>query len=99
MHAQAMRDARGVAMRRVMRPVMRRVMRRVLGGPVRGPVLAQMGDQDALFPGSLAGQEAAFYPNACLTVQVLGDQGHSVNLHRERRDGWAKIHDWLDSTL
>jgi len=40
MHAQAMRDARGVAMRRVMRPVMRRVMRRVLGGPVLGPVLA-----------------------------------------------------------
>lgn len=67
-------------------------------GSVTGPVLVQLGEHDALFPASLAGDEAAFYTSASsVTVQTLPGVGHDVNTHFNNRTSWRLMDEWLRS--
>ena len=67
-------------------------------GQVTGPVLAQLGEFDGLFPGSLAGGEAAFYTSASsVTAQALPGVGHDFNTHFRNHEGWRLMDEWLRS--
>lgn len=67
-------------------------------GQVTGPVLVQLGEFDGLFPGSLAGGEAAFYTSASsVTVQALPGVGHDFNTHFRNHEGWRLMDEWLQS--
>jgi pimeloyl-ACP methyl ester carboxylesterase len=67
---------------------------------VTSPVLVQLGEFDALAPGSLATQEAAVWERSSrVTVQVLAGTGHSFNAHRTNETGWSGIDAWLAQTL
>jgi pimeloyl-ACP methyl ester carboxylesterase len=63
---------------------------------VTGPVLVQLGEFDGLFPGSLAGGEAAFFTGASsVTVQPLPGVGHDFNTHFRNHEGWRLMDEWL----
>jgi pimeloyl-ACP methyl ester carboxylesterase len=65
-------------------------------GAVTGPVLVQLGEHDALFPASLAADEAAFYASASsVTVQVIPGVGHDVNTHFGNHTSWQFMDDWI----
>jgi pimeloyl-ACP methyl ester carboxylesterase len=65
-------------------------------GSVTGPVLVQLGEHDALFPASLAEDEAAFYASASsVTVQALPGVGHDVNTHYGNHTSWRLMDEWL----
>ena len=67
-------------------------------GQATGPVLVQLGEFDGLFPGSLAGGEAAFYTGASsVTVQALPGVGHDFNTHYRNHEGWRLMDEWLQS--
>jgi pimeloyl-ACP methyl ester carboxylesterase len=67
-------------------------------GQVTGPVLVQLGEFDGLFPGSLAGQEAAFFTSASsVDVQALPGVGHDFNTHYRNHEGWKLMDEWLRS--
>ena len=67
-------------------------------GQVTGPVLVQLGEFDGLFPGSLAGQEAAFFTSASsVDVQALPGVGHDFNTHYRNHEGWKQMDAWLRS--
>ncbi|HMA37048.1 MAG TPA: alpha/beta hydrolase [Chloroflexia bacterium] len=67
---------------------------------VTGPVLVQLGENDPLFPSSLAPGEAAFWTHASsVTVQSLPQVGHSFNTHLDNATGWAQLNTWLQATL
>lgn len=68
-------------------------------GEVRGPVLVQLGDHDHLFPARLASEEAKWWTQATVTVQVVSDVGHSFNMHEGRQNSWTMIDLWLQNTL
>ncbi|WAS95722.1 alpha/beta hydrolase [Nannocystis punicea] len=63
---------------------------------VEVPVLSQLGQYDIIATADVAAQEAAFYSSSPdVTVQVLPDIGHDVNLHLNRETGWAQIDAWI----
>jgi pimeloyl-ACP methyl ester carboxylesterase len=65
-------------------------------GSVNGPVLVQLGEFDGLYPGSLAGGEAAFFTGSSdVTVQALPGVGHDFNTHFRNHEGWRLIDEWL----
>ena len=67
---------------------------------VKVPVLVQLGDMDVIAKPFLPEKEKVLYsgsPN--VTVQVLENIGHSLNLHIDRKTGWRKIHRWLKDQL
>jgi len=65
---------------------------------VTGPVLVQLGEFDAIAPGSYAAEEATCWPSASdLTVAVLPGVGHDFNSHLDPEDGWEQIDDWIDA--
>jgi pimeloyl-ACP methyl ester carboxylesterase len=67
-------------------------------GQVTGPVLVQLGEFDGLFPGSLAGGEAAFFTSASsVDVQALPGVGHDFNTHFRNHEGWRMMDEWLRS--
>ncbi|PCC68684.1 Lysophospholipase, alpha-beta hydrolase superfamily [Nannocystis exedens] len=67
---------------------------------VEVPVLSQLGQYDILASADVAAQEAAFYSSSPdVTVEVLPDIGHDLNLHLNREVGWAQIDAWLAATL
>lgn len=65
------------------------------------PVLVQIGQFDALYlAADTAPFEAATWPAAeDVTVEVVANSGHDINLHVQRRDAWAQIDEWLDDSL
>jgi pimeloyl-ACP methyl ester carboxylesterase len=64
------------------------------------PVLVQLGEYDIIAPATMASKEAAYYCSApSVTVEVLPDMGHDVNLHLNHVDSWAGIDAWIDDTL
>ena len=67
-------------------------------GAVNGPVLVQLGEFDGLFPGSLAGGEAAcFTGTSDVTAQSLPGVGHDFNTHFRNHEGWRLMDEWLSS--
>lgn len=63
---------------------------------VTGPVLVQLGEYDAIAPGSFAAEEATYWSSASdLSVEVLPGIGHDFNSHLDREDGWKQIDDWI----
>lgn len=65
-------------------------------GAVTGPVLVQLGEHDALFPASLAEDEAAFYTSASsVTVQAIPGVGHDMNTHFGNHTSWRLMDEWL----
>lgn len=65
-------------------------------GQVTGPVLVQLGENDALFPATLAAGEAASFTSASsVTVQTLPGVGHDVNTHYHNHASWQMIDEWL----
>src|SRR5215212_1536151 len=67
-------------------------------GQVTGPVLVQLGEFDGLFPGALAGDEAAFFTSASsVNVQALPGVGHDFNTHYRNHEGWKLMDEWLRS--
>jgi pimeloyl-ACP methyl ester carboxylesterase len=68
-------------------------------GLVQGPVLVQLGDHDQLAPAVPAAAETAHWPMAQVTVQMLTDIGHDVNLHLTHLQSWTAIDTWLQAQL
>jgi pimeloyl-ACP methyl ester carboxylesterase len=67
---------------------------------VEVPVLSQLGQYDIIATADVAPQEAAFYSSSPdVTVQVLADIGHDVNLHLNREIGWAQIDAWIAAKI
>ncbi|WP_267682848.1 alpha/beta hydrolase [Nannocystis sp. SCPEA4] len=67
---------------------------------VEVPVLTQLGEYDIIASAAVAAEEAAFYSSSpSVTVQVLSDIGHDLNLHLNREEGWAQIDAWLTATV
>lgn len=67
---------------------------------VTGPVLVQMGENDAMFPGTLAAGEAQYWASASsVTVQSLPGMGHDLNTHLNRETSWEQIDAWIQNTL
>jgi pimeloyl-ACP methyl ester carboxylesterase len=67
---------------------------------VTSPVLVQLGEFDALAPGSLAQQELAVWSGASRrSVQVVPSVGHCFNSHLANLGSWAGIDAWLSETL
>ena len=65
-------------------------------GMVTGPVLAQLGENDALWPAQFADGEAAFWTSASsITVQSLPEVGHDFNTHLANKEGWRLIDQWI----
>ncbi len=67
---------------------------------VKVPVLVQMGDMDVIAKPSIPENEKVLYSGSPeVTVQVLENIGHSLNLHNDRKTGWRKINRWLKDQL
>ncbi len=67
---------------------------------VKIPVLVQLGDMDMIAKPVLPEAEEEFYSGSPdVTVQVLENIGHSLNLHINRKTGWRNIHRWLKNQL
>ncbi len=67
---------------------------------VKVPVLVQLGDMDVIAKPVLPEAEEEFYAGSPdVTVQVLENIGHSLNLHINRKTGWRNIHRWLKDQL
>ncbi len=67
---------------------------------VKIPVLVQLGDMDMIAkPFSSEMDEMAYSSSPDVTVQVLQNIGHSLNLHIDRKTGWRKINRWLKDQL
>jgi len=64
------------------------------------PVLVQLGEFDALYPAAVVGPgEAATWPLADITVEVVANSGHDLNLHIQHQVAWGQIDSWLGDTL
>ena len=64
---------------------------------VTGRVLVQLGDQD-IYVAPAVGEavERPFWTSASnVKVQTLSEMGHDFNLHKNRKDSWEGIADWL----
>ena len=71
-----------------------------LVGQVKVPVLVQLGDMDAIAPPLVPQAEKELYSGSPdVTVQVLKNKGHSLNLHTNRKAGWRQINRWLKDQL
>lgn len=67
---------------------------------VEVPVLSQLGQYDILASADVAAAESAFYSSSPdVTVKVLPDVGHDLNLHLDRTAGWAQIDAWIAAKL
>ncbi|HLL53819.1 MAG TPA: alpha/beta hydrolase [Myxococcaceae bacterium] len=66
---------------------------------VTGPALVQLSEIDIVAPSELADQEAAFWPQADVTVQTLPQVGHSVNASIGAQPSWERIDAWLTGVL
>lgn len=67
---------------------------------VTGPVLVQLGENDAMFPGTLAAGEAQYWASASsVTVQSLPGMGHDLNTHLDHEASWQQIDAWIQNTL
>ena len=67
---------------------------------VKIPVLVQLGDMDVIAKPSPPEKEKEAYSGSPeVTVQVLENIGHSLNLHIDRKTGWRKINRWLKEQL
>lgn len=65
---------------------------------VTGPVLEQVGEFDALFPetAGLEAQERATWTSTHnVTVQVVKNIGHDLNLHTNHLESWVAIDAWI----
>ncbi|APR74827.1 Hypothetical protein A7982_00173 [Minicystis rosea] len=64
------------------------------------PVFIQLGQYDVTAPGSLAANEASYYPSAeSVTVKSLPYVGHAFNLHETHELGWSQIEKWIDDKV
>jgi pimeloyl-ACP methyl ester carboxylesterase len=65
------------------------------------PVLVQIGEFDALYlAADTAPFEAATWPASDdVTVEVVANSGHDLNLHVQHRVAWNQIDTWLDDSL
>ncbi len=67
---------------------------------VKVPVLVQLGDMDVIAPPLVPQNEKELYSGSPdVTVQVLENIGHSLNLHIGRKKGWRQINRWLKDQL
>ncbi len=67
---------------------------------VKVPVLVQLGDMDVIAKPSIPENEKMPYSGSPdVTVQVLDNIGHSLNLHIDRKTGWRQINQWLKRQL
>jgi pimeloyl-ACP methyl ester carboxylesterase len=67
---------------------------------VNVPVFVQLGDNDILFPATIAGAEVSFYSSApAVTVDHLTNIGHGFNLHTNHGEGWQHIEAWIANTV
>ena len=67
---------------------------------VKVPVLVQLGDMDVIARPLVPENEKNLYSGSPdVTVQVLENIGHSLNLHIKRKTGWRQINRWLKDQL
>ncbi len=67
---------------------------------VKVPVFVQLGDMDVIAkPSTSEAEEEVYSGSPDVTVQVLENIGHSLNLHINRKTGWRNIHRWLKDQL
>lgn len=67
---------------------------------VKVPVLVQLGDMDAIAKPLIPENEKTLYSGSPdVTIQVLENIGHSLNLHNDRKTGWRQINRWLKDQL
>ncbi len=67
---------------------------------VKIPVFVQLGDMDMIAKPTIPEAEEEFYSGSPdVTVQVLENIGHSLNLHIDRKTGWRSINRWLKDQL